>query len=795
MFRINFKTSFRNLWKNKLFTVLNIFGLALGITCAGLIFLWVEDEMTFDNVHRKKNSLYSVRVNMQYNGNVYTMGSTPRPMAAAIKNEIPGIANFARVSDEEQRLLVKTGNHSFYAAGRYADPTIFQMFTLDFTEGHPVNAFPQLYSLVITESTARKFFGTASNVTGKTVRVNNEQDYTITGVVKDLPPNSSFRFEWLAPFAIDLQRAQSSLDWDSYGPHTYVELEPGAHSEVINRQLKNFIQKKKADETNTAFLFPLSQWHLYNEFENGQPTGGGRIEQVRTFTIIAWIILLIACINFMNLATAGSQHRSKEVGIRKVLGAERKALILQFMGETLVMSGIAALLAVTFIALLLPAFNTLMQKQLALHPGNPFHVISLLLIAVICGLIAGSYPSLYVSSFHPVAILKGMKIKAGRAALIRKGLVVMQFTVSVVFIISTIVIYSQIQYAKERKLGFNKDNLIEIDMQRDIAGTFPVIKQALLQTGLVTHVAMADHATLRGGDTDKRFRWQGKSTDNEVSIAFRYVSPDYIATSGMQVIEGRDFSEDIVAERTNVVITRSMAKMMGNESAVGKIIQSPRGNKEGEYTNMQVVGVVQDFVYGNVYGKPGPVILLCPPVRDANLIYVRLQDRSQPNQMLAGIEAVMKKHNPDFPFQYRFVDEQFNNIFLNEMLISKISGLFAGLAILISCLGLFGLAAYTAGARIKEMGIRKVLGASVTELTRLLSKDFLQLVMIACLLAFPIAWWIMHDWLLQYEYRITIDGWIFIAAGITAVLIALITVSSQAIKAALTNPVKSLRAE
>jgi putative ABC transport system permease protein len=792
---IHVKTAFRNLWKNKTYNALNILGLAVGIACAGLIFLWVEDEVAFNDVHVKKNHLYRINVNKEFDGRIFTMGSTPRPMAAAIKREIPGIVNTARASDEAQRALFSFDDKSLYASGRYIDSTIFSMFSYTFLQGNAKTAFTALNSLVITESTARKFFGNDNPVIGRTVRVDNEHDFLVTGVLKDQPENASMQFEWLAPYEFDLRRRnEMPLRWDGYGPYTYVELDPKANPATINQQLKDFIHRKASDQQSPAFLFPMSDWRLYNEFENGRPTGGGRIKQVRMLSTIAWIILFIACINFMNLATAGSQKRAKEVGVRKVLGAAKKGLIVQFIGESLLMSVMAALIALVIIWISLPAYNLLMEKQLLMQLNSPVHIMALLVITVICGLVAGSYPSLYLSSFNPVFVLKGLKMKQGSAAWIRKGLVVIQFTVSVVFIISTMIVYKQLQHVKDRKLGFNKDNLMEIDMRHRIGDIFPLIRQDLLQTGLVQNVALSDHPTIRGGNTDSRFKWQGKPVDSDLSIAYRQVSAEFMATSGMQIKEGRDFDADAASESSNIIITESLAKLMGKESAVGKIIQSPRGMEEGLYKNLVVVGVVDDYVYGNMYGKPGPVLFYCEPSK-GNLLYVRIKPQANPVQLLTKIEAVMKKHNPAYPLEYKFVDDQFNNLFLNEMLISKASGVFATLAIIISCLGLFGLAAYTAERRTKEIGVRKVLGASVTRLAGLLSKDFLQLVVISCLVAFPVAWWIMHDWLQSYEYRIALQWWVFLAAGLMAIFIALITVSTQAIKAAMANPVKTLRME
>jgi ABC-type antimicrobial peptide transport system permease subunit len=793
MFKNYLKSMLRNLWKNKTYSLLNILGLAIGITCAGLIFLWVEDELNWDNNNVKKTQLYQLEVNKVLDGNNITMGSTPRPMAKAIQAEIPGIVNTARYTDFLGRLLFSFDDKSLYASGGYADASLFSMFTFHFVQGNSKNPFPQLYSLVITESTAKKFIGQEKNIIGKTIRIDNKQDYVVSAVVKDMPENSTLQFEWLAPSDV----LGSTQDWGSYGPfNTYVELDKNANLESINKQLKDFIHHKAPYETTKSFLYPMSQWHLHNEFANGKPTGGGAITQVRLLSAIAWIILLIACINFMNLATANSQKRAREIGVRKVLGAGKKKLIIQFIGEALFMSAIAAIYAVVIISVSLPAFNSLTQKQLELQLVNPAHIAALLLNIIICGLVAGSYPSIYLSSFNPVFVLKGLKMKRGSAALIRKGLVVFQFTISIVFVISTVIVYLQIQHIKNRNLGFDKNNLIEVNPENDISKIFPLIKNNLLSTGSIQGVALADNPILNGNNTDDRFKWQGSSSDNRIGIAYRNVSPEFITVSGMKIIDGRNFSTNISSESSNVIINQSMAKLMDKGSVVGKIIQSPRGNSKGVYTNMTVIGVVSDYIYGNIYnGKTDPVIIFCKPPENPDLLYIRMKARSDVENTLSKIKEVMRKNNPAYPLEYKFVDGQFNEMFSNETHVSRVSGIFAALAIIISCLGLFGLTTYTAERRVKEIGVRKVLGASVVGIATLLAKDFLQLVAIACLIAFPAAWQIMHGWLQNYEYRIDISWWIFLVAGVSAILIALITISFRSIKAAMANPVKSLRME
>ena len=803
MFQNSIKTTLRNAWKNKGYSFLNIFGLAIGIACAGLIFLWAEDELNWDKNHDKKDRIYQVQVTKDFGGKLFTMGSVPRPMASAIRAEIPGIVNAARYSDQAMRILFGLHEKSIYSTGRYTDGALFEIFSIKFLEGDAKNPFPQLHSLVITESTAKKVFNSSSNVVGKTLRVDNKQDYLITGLVADLPANSSLQFEWLAPYDLVGKQVMEdygvdiSLDWKSYGPYTYVELAKTAHFASVNSQIKEFIHRKDPTETGECLLYPMSSWRLYGKFENGKESAGGRIEQVRLLTSIAWIILLIACINFMNLATASSQKRAKEVGVRKVLGAERRKLIFQFMGEALVMSLAATIVSIAIMYLSLPAFNQLMQKQLELAITRPVHITALFGITFICALIAGSYPSLYLSSFNPISVLKGMKLKSASAAFIRKGLVVLQFSVSVIFIIGTLIVFMQIQKVQSRDLGFKKENLIEIDPIEDVSNVFPVIKNDFMRSGIIANVALADHQTLYGGDSDNAFEWQGKSPDNRVPIAHRHVSPEYINTSGMKIIGGRDFSDNAGAESMSAIINESMEKMMGEGSAVGKIVASHRHHPERTVaTHMTVIGVVSDYVYGNIYGsKPGPAILFCRPPQYKNFIYVRLRENANAKNVVGILESVMKKNNPSFPLEYKFVDDQFNEMYRGETQMGKTARIFASLAIIISCLGLFGLVTFTAEQRRKEIGIRKVLGSSVANITVLLSREFMRLVTISCLVAFPLAWWFANNWLANYEYRIDISWWIFIAAGLVAISIALATISFQAIKAALANPVKSLRTE
>lgn len=787
MFKNYIKTTFRNLWKNKTYSFLNIFGLAIGIACAALIFLWVEDELTYNHYFTNRDNLYIVKDQQTYDGTTYTFDATPGPMAGAIKAEIPGIKNTARSSWSDQ-LLFSVGDKSIYDYGCYVDSPFFTMFQLKFIKGNAKTAFDQLYSLVVTETMANKFFGT-TDVLGKSLKVSNNQDYIITGVVKDLPENVSLRFNWLAPFQVFENQYDWMKNWGANGIITYVETEPNANNANINKQLYGYIQTKSPETTAKMSIYPMNRWRLWNNFDTNGHEKAGRLKYVNLFSLIAWIILIIACINFMNLATARSEQRAREVGVRKVLGAVKGKLILQFIGEAIFMALLAALFSLFIILLALPSFNTLVEKQLALNIFYPSHIGGLLLITLLCGLIAGSYPAFYLSSFNPASVLKSLKLKSGSAGLIRKGLVVSQFAVSIILIISTIIIYQQIQHVKDRNLGYNKQKLVYTGLNSNMKRNFSVIQNDLMQTGVVENTGLSNSTVLQLGSNTGDFEWPGKDPGKQVLITLEGVSPGYIPTTGMQLSSGRNFYSDIRSDSNNIIINESLAKIIGKKDAVGSIIT--RNNGSEKYT---VVGVIKDFIYNSMYSPASPLILYSD-TSGVNYLNLRLKQNADIKTALAKVESVISKDNPGYPVEFNFVDDEFNQLFKTETLIGELAGVFAVLAIVISCLGLFGLSAYTAEKRTKEIGIRKVLGASVGNIAGLLSKDFVKLVFISCIIAFPLSWWFMHGWLQDFEYRIQISWWTFLAAGLLSLLIALFTVSFQAIRAALANPVKSMRTE
>lgn len=781
------KAYFRNLWKNRTYTFLNIIGLAVGIACSTLIFLWIGDEFTWDHQFTKKTTLYQIQGNQTYGGTTYTFAATPGPLAPSMKTDIPAIANTSRLSWPD-RALFSIDDKIIYKEGQYGDPSFLSMFNLDFIEGNPAGALAGIHSLIISRDMSKAFFGNADPL-GKTLRMDHTDSYTITGVFDNLPYNCSFHFQWLANYQAFYQKNQWLQNWGSNGVMTFVELKPSADPAAINRILTDYVQDKAPAAVMKPFLYPMSQWRLYASFKNGkQDPSNGRILYIRIFTLIAWIILIIACINFMNLATASSEKRSREVGVRKVLGAGKGKLIGQFLGESIGMSFLAVIVSIGLTALALPAFNGLVEKHLALDLLNPIHLIALLAIGLLCGLLAGSYPSFYLSSFNPVYVLKGIKTRAaGGAVFIRKGLVVLQFATSIVFIITSIIIYQQLQYVQHRRLGFEKEGLLYMNLQGKMQDHFTAIRNDLLHTGFVKDAALSRSPVLNLYSNGGGFDWPGKDPRKEVLITQETASPEYISTMGMQLAAGRNFHEVAAEDSNGIIINESFAHLITKGNAVGTLIS----NGQQKY---RVVGVVRDFVYNNMYQAAAPLILYCYPA-GTNYLSIRLKANADIPKAIAAIGTVVRTANPGYPFEYKFLNDDFLNQFKTETLTGRLSALFAALAVFISCLGLFGLAGYAAERRTKEIGVRKVLGASTLVITGILSRDFILLVLLACVLAFPFAGWIMHSWLDNYTYRTGIDWRIFLFAGAGAVIIALLTVSYITIRASLANPIRSLRTE
>lgn len=787
MFKNYLKILIRGLFKNKGYSVLNIFGLVIGIVCASLIFLWVENELDYNKSFPNKDYIYKILTNQEYNGEIYTFDATPGVLAPTLREEDPGIEYLTRFNNYEH--LVSFGEKTFYKEGAYVDDDFYSIFSIKFIEGNVNNVKSDINGIVITQKTAKQYFGTDKNIVGKTLKIDNEKDCKITGVIADLPDNVSFRFDWLASFKAYEAGKEYLKYWGNNSTSTIIQLAKKADFNSVSSAVKKIIPKNTDNEGRIyGILYSINDWHLRSNFENGVQNGG-RIVYVRLFTIIAIIILIIACINFMNLATARSIKRANEVGVRKVLGSKRIHLIVQFFIESFVLTSIAAIISVFFVLLLLPQFNQIIGKNLQIELANPIHIAVLAGIVIFCSILSGCYPAFYLSSFKPIVILKGLKGNQGGATFIRNGLVVVQFAASIIFIISTIVIYTQIKHVKNRNIGYNKSNLVSINIQGDLLKKIDVVKQEMLNTGMIEHIGLNSYNVLNGGNNGSGYSWDGKAEKFDPLISQRFIDPDFFSTIGIKIIDGHNFYKKTNENSIEAIITSSFAKMISsNGSAVGKLIR----RNDDVY---EIVGVINDIVYGNMSTeKSSPVIFFNYP-SEASYIYARIKKNSSINKAITALSAVMQKNNPAFPFKYNFVEDTFNSKFKNEMLIEKLSQWFALLAILISCFGLFGLAAFTAEQKSKEITIRKVLGASIPNIVTLLSQEFLKLVSISILIAIPIAWLIMSNWLQKFAYRINISWWMYTLAALIAIFIAMFTISFQAIKAARTNPAKTLRTE
>jgi putative ABC transport system permease protein len=793
MLRNHLTTTLRSWRKSPAHSILNITGLALGIACAALILLWVEDELNWDHQVPDRNRIYLARMNMPYQGAITSYAQVSGLLGPAAEKGIPGIQHTFRYSDGEHDLFT-VGTKTLYEDGTFADSGYFDITKIPFIKGNPRGCLRQLHSIVITAATAKKFFGDEDPM-GKTMRMDNKINYTVTGVVPDFPNNYTLGFHWLAAFDDYLVKQPWLTQWANWGRPLVIQLEPGADRGAVATQLTTMLRPKGKEYAHIdMLLWPMKDWHLYSNFTNGKPDGG-QIKFVKLFSLIASIILLIACINFMNLATARAGQRSREVGVRKTLGALRGSLVSRFIAESLLLSFLSVALAVLLVYLALPVFNTLVQKELTFNPLQPIHLAALIGIGLVCGLLSGSYPAFYLSAFNPVTVLKGLKVNPrGSAGFIRKALVTTQFVASVVLIICTIIIYQQIQHIKNRDLGMDKQNLAYLAVQGDMGKNYGAIRNQLMTTGVLDNVALSFSFPLEmwSGTDNTNFQWAGDDISTKQFINQEYISPGYLATMGMKIKDGRDFYQNAVVDTQSVLINESLARIMGKAGKVGSQVIPGIGQHP-----MTIVGIVQNFVFADMYATPAPVVFLCNPsvYQYCYSLDLRLKPGVNIPAAVDKISAVIKAENPGYPVEVKFVDAEFQHSFESETRIGELAGLFATLAVIISCLGLFGLAAYTAEQRTKELGIRKVLGASVPGLAGLLSREFLQLVLLSCLIAFPLSWWAMTNWLNDYAYHTPIHWWVFAAAGFGALLIALLTVIAQALRAALANPVKTLRSE
>jgi putative ABC transport system permease protein len=659
------------------------------------------------------------------------------------------------------------------------------VFQWKVVKGSAARALANPEDIILTASTARSLFGDADPL-GKVVRIDNHSDYTVSAVVEDVPSNSSIQFNALLPFnpSSDFVK-QASSDWVNCFSQTFIKLQPGTDVTALNKQISVLANSRGEKKNFVYFLHPMDKWRLYSDFKHGVNTGG-MISYVKLFTVIAIIILLIACVNFMNLSTAKSEKRAKEVGIRKTLGSERKQLLLQFYSESMIFSFIAFLLSVGAVFLLLPLFNSMINKELHLDILDPLFLLLAFILIVVTGLVAGSYPALYLSSFNPVKVLKGTFLAGKNASIPRKVLVILQFSISVLLISSTILVYQQIQHVKGRDLGYNPNNLISIPSSDNANKNAEVIRNELIQTGLVSAVTRTSSPVTDIWNYTPAPNWKGKPQNADLIMSAMRSDIDFGKTVGASMIQGRDFM-NTPGDTSVMLLNKEAVSIMQLKEPIGMEMQY--GNRK--YT---VVGITDNIVMTSPYAPVKPMMVLLDR-RGSAFFLVRLKDGVQPQQALSHIETIFKKYNPQYPFDFSFVDQQFNQKFVTEDLIGKLTNLFAGLAIFICCMGLSGLTAFTIEKRFKEIGIRKVLGASIRQLLFLISKEFLYLVLLAALISIPVTWWLLHNWLESYEYRVTISIWLFAWSCAGVLLLTMVIVWLNSLRAALANPVNSLRSE
>lgn len=797
MLRSYFKIAFRNLIKNKGYTFINIAGLATGMAVALLIGLWIWDELTFNRYHKNYDRVAQVWQNNVYNGVKQSQMANPYVMAEEIRNNFGGDFKYVIQSSWNFGRILAVGDKKFNKAGMYWEPEVIDMLSINLLKGDPALALKEPYAILLSESVATAFFGKADPI-GQTMRINNKNDVTVTGVYEDFPYSSRFKeTTFIMPWSLYLIENEwiKTMDdpWDSNFTQTWAQLNENADFERVSAKIVNVkYNKLSTDEDRRykpeVFLHPMNKWHLYSDFKEGKNVGG-RIEFVWMFGIIGVFVLLLACINFMNLSTARSEKRAKEVGIRKSIGSVRSQLISQFFCESIVVALLAFVVAIGLVYLALPQFNQVADKRLVLLWDSLEFWLLGVGFSLITGVVAGSYPALYLSSFQPVKVLKGT-FRVGRLASIpRQVLVVLQFTVSVTLIIGTIVVFRQIEFAKDRPIGYDRNGLINVYLQTgDIHDHFEAVRNELITQRAIVEMTEAGSPTTQVWNSNGGFTWKGKDPSLAVDFPNNGVSHEFGKTVGWQFKDGRDFSREFASDSNAFVINESAEEFLGFENAVGETLTW----NEQPYT---IIGVIKDMIIESPYAPVRPSLWHIDRNNNISLAILKLNPDISAQEAIEKIKIVFNKYSPASPFSHEFVDVEYAQKFSDEERIGKLSSFFALLAIFISCLGISGLASFVAEQRTKEIGVRKVMGASVVNLWSMLSIDFLRLVIFSLLVAMPTAWYLMSNWLEKYEYRSTMAWWIFAAAGTGALVITLLTVSFQSIKAAVANPVNSLRSE
>lgn len=795
--------SLRSIRKDKAYSFLNILGLTIGITCSLFLIMYILDELSFDRYHKNANSIYRIVSNIKEPDNAFTWAVAQEPMAVELRDNYPEVINAVRFNGTG-KTLYKHGDKEFNETDFYtADSTVFDMFSYAFIAGDQRTALDNPFSIVITKKIAEKYFNEVTAALGQSLQtVNNEgktEDFKVTGIIEDVPLNSHFRFDALISSNTYPTR---QVNWGGFGVFTYIQLPEGYDLAKMYKSLEKIVKEK----VNPIFeqygisvkyeLQKITDIHLYSKIQD-EAEAGGDISYIYIFTAVAAFMLIIACINYMNLATARSTNRSKEVGLRKVMGSSRGKLVLQFVTESIVIASVSLVLSFILIYLLLPAFNTLANKQLPYSYILRLPVlVSLFGMILFIGIVGGSYPAFYLSSFNPVQVLKGKIASKGGNALFRKGLVVLQFGISIFMLISTLVVFDQLQYMRTKDLGFTKERVVRLNLtEREMRKRADVIVNGLKQNSEVVAVGMANASPGEGIGKNllKVEENDGKFSDRGIDL---YTADfDFVKTMGMTIVTGRDFSRDIISDTTSaVLVNEAMVARMGWKEPLGKKFRFQTGDPKNPTQDKQVVGVVKDYHQNSLYDAIEPLLIIFD--KRNNYVFVRT-DQGDPKQTLAAIEKTWKQVFPSFPFEYVFLDQDFNSQYKADEKRSQIFTVFSGLTIFIACLGLLGLAAFSTQQRSKEIGIRKVIGAQVQSLFYLVSKEFFLLVTIGIVLAFPVAWYFTNSWLSNFAYRIELMAeWpTFIASAFLALVITLLTVGFHVIRAATANPVKTLRDE
>ncbi len=790
MLKNYFLIAVRNLSKNSIYSIINISGLSIGLVSSILIFLWVIEESTYDHFIPKRDRLQQVWVSAYYDSKINSWNSVPLPTYEAMKTANNHIVNSV-VTDWGFEHLLTVGDKRLYKRGYYVGEEFLEMFEFPLLQGDASQVLDEPTSIVISESVAKALFGEEDAI-NKIIRLDNDDDLKVSGVIKDVPGNSSFDFDILIPWSYR-RKVQDFIkdnedNWGNYSFQVFVELDNKANFSEAEASIKTMLQdnKEEGDEIESSFfLYPMERWRLHSSFENGKEKGG-LIEYVQLFTIIAILIVVIACINFMNLATARSQKRSKEVGIRKTVGSKRNELVMQFLTEAVLITFISYVIAILFVLLLLPFYNDLVEKQLILDFRNgTFWVVSIAII-FITGLLAGSYPAFYLSSFNPAAILKGKGANSDNANLARKILVIVQFSVAIVLIVGTIVIYQQIEMAKKRDLGYKQDRLITVDFTEELRKNYDVFKNDLLNSRAVEAVTRSN-SSITDINSNNFLGWPGKPDDLRVLFVTVTSHYDYAKTMDIEVLMGREFSKDFASDSSAILINKAAFDLMNLEEPVIGTELELWGDKR------TLVGVIDNALMGSPYEEVRPLFVILDDW--GGVISMRLNADQEIQKSLASIEEIFKKYNPAYPFDYKFIDQEFQKKFTYIRLTQTLANIYALLALVITGLGILGLAAFMAEQRKKEIGIRKVLGATVSQLIAMISKDFTKLILIAFALGAPLSWWLLDNYLDRYTIRVEIAWWIFPLAGFAALIFALLIVGNQAFRAAISNPVKSLRSE